>query len=139
MLTETTRECPTVEYEIRLHHDYASTPHDADCYTPKQIAAWENDEWRFVGVIPTVFITENTPGCVTVLIECGSLWGVEYGDLPYTDADDNLLPIPEGCDRDGSDYVRSVALELLADAEQTLRRFSLRPEDLPAPRIIEVS
>lgn len=131
MLTETTKECPTVAFNIAVEPDYHSSPADADCYTPKQVAAFENGDWYYVGIIPTVAIIENG---VLIGIEGPSLWGIEYGDIPYTDEDDNLVERPEPYDQDA--YLIECARECMTEAEQTLRRFSLRVEDLPAPTFV---
>lgn len=131
MLTETTKECAKVVFTVRVEPDYSTHTGDFDCYTPKQVAAFDRGEWGFVGIIPAVEITD---GMATVTIECPSLWGIEYGDIPYTDDDDNLVERPESYDQNA--YLAECARECMTEAEQTLRRFSLRVEDLPAPTFV---
>jgi hypothetical protein len=55
---------------VTVVEDNMSSPHDADCYTAEDIAAWERGEWIYVGVL----ITGGTT-------EIDDLWGVEYGRL----------------------------------------------------------
>lgn len=58
-------------------------PDDFDCYTPKQYEAWRTDQWCFVGV----FVVASIDG---VELAENSLWGIEFGEFPLTDENDNL-------------------------------------------------
>jgi hypothetical protein len=73
--------------EARLLHDNDSSPNDVDVFTPKQIEAWKNNEWHYVGL--EVLVSFNG-------IELGqaSVWGIEYGWIPLTDEQDNLTEEP---------------------------------------------
>lgn len=69
-----------LSYRIDIEPDYDGSPHDAECYTTLQIAAWERDEWSYVGVIITPLIAGME------LDMCSdSLWGLEYGNFPLVD------------------------------------------------------
>ena len=58
-------------------------PSDFDCYTPKQLEAWRNEDWYFVGV----YVVASING---IDLSMSSLWGIEYGEFPLTDENDNL-------------------------------------------------
>ena len=60
----------TVTYEI--WRDTDSTPEDAECYDPEDIAAWNKDEWHYYGV--TVTATMGTFEAEE------SLGGIDAGD-----------------------------------------------------------
>lgn len=53
---------------VTVYEDWDSRPHDADCYSADDIAAWERNAWGYVGVVVTEGATE-----------IGGLWGVVYG------------------------------------------------------------
>ncbi len=65
--------------------DFYSTPQEFDTYTPKQIAAWENDEWHYANIIAKVYLHG-------VELGYASVGGYEMGNIPSTDENDNLLP-----------------------------------------------
>lgn len=73
------------DFQINIFSDIDAHPGDSDCYTDKQVAAWKDDEWEFVGVevVPT------RQG-VTVHGAADALFGVEYGDYILTDENDNV-------------------------------------------------
>jgi len=73
------------DFQIEIVHDGDVHPGDSDCYTDKQVAAWKNDEWQFVGV--DVVPTRHG---VTVYGAREALFGVEYGDYLLTNEDDNV-------------------------------------------------
>jgi hypothetical protein len=56
----------------RLEFDYDTKVDDFDCYTPDVVAAWNNDDWRFVGVVLSVERAD-----VTLVTNGPSLWGCE--------------------------------------------------------------
>src|SRR5216683_3981349 len=76
-----------LSYRIEVEPDYASTPYDADCYTPKQIEAWKRDDWQYVGVTVTPYLD----GLGMDLPGENSLWGLEWGSLPQTTEDDRVI------------------------------------------------
>ena len=41
-------------------HDDDSTPHDAECYSPDDIAAWERGAWAYVAVGVRVTLSDGT-------------------------------------------------------------------------------
>jgi hypothetical protein len=52
--------------------DEDTRPEDSDCYTPRQIQAWREDEWFFCGIVLTVSRNGvELPG------HAASLWGIE--------------------------------------------------------------
>lgn len=55
-----------------LEADTDSHVDDSECYTPKQTAAWKNDEWFFVGVVVTV-----SRNGVKLSDHAASLWGID--------------------------------------------------------------
>ena len=62
--------------------DYGTRPDDFDCYTPEQVKAWENDEWFYAGV--EVVASRNG-----IELYSNSLWGNEFGSIPFEDFDTN--------------------------------------------------
>jgi hypothetical protein len=81
-------------YDMRavLHADDDTKPTDFDCYSDAEIAAWAQDEWRFVGVVVTASLGGTDLGSA-------SLWGVDCNH-------------PNG----NNDYLSEVAGELQAEA-----------------------
>lgn len=67
-----------ITFTVTLHEDVDASPLDYmnegedGCYSTEDIAAWRNDEWRYVGVVVKTTTSE------------ASVWGVEYGRLGDT-------------------------------------------------------
>lgn len=64
--------------------DYITDPAtDFDCYTENQIASYKYDEWSFVTLEVSAWVSG---------VELGtwSLGAIEYGDFPITDDQDNI-------------------------------------------------
>lgn len=76
-IDQTTITHKGVTFEVILTADIDASPHDADCYTEADIAAWKNDEWRYVGVSIVPIVDHE-------LIEqaARNLGGVEWGTSP---------------------------------------------------------
>jgi hypothetical protein len=72
VITDT--DIPALSYRVDILPDYDTYPEDFDCYDESQIAAWRNDEWRYVGVVVTPIV-----GGFELPLAEASLWGVEYG------------------------------------------------------------
>ena len=73
------------DFNVRIYADTDAHPGDSDCYTDKQVEAWKDDEWRFVGVE----ITPTRHG-VTIHGAMDALWGLEFGSWTDTDENDNV-------------------------------------------------
>ena len=90
-----------------LEADTESHVSDSDCYSPKQIAAWKNDDWFFVGVVLSV-----SRNGIEILEHAASLWGIDC-NFP------SRRKIPNW-------YLSDVAQELesdaLAEAEKKISR-----------------
>lgn len=75
---------PFLTIRATIHNDPDASPHDCDCYTPEQIALWEQGDWFFRGVTVEVLVD----GRVT---QTHSRWGID-GDGDYlTQVADELL------------------------------------------------
>jgi len=114
------RELPTHDgFSLRAEkiYDEDSRPSDYECYTPKQVAAWERDEWEFVGLVVTASV-EN------VELGSSSLWSIESGRFVCTDDNDNVTEI-RNCDPlyDG-DYINEISAEAVAVARNNLARIN---------------
>lgn len=107
---------------LNLFADYFNEPNDmGDCYTPKQVEAFREDAWHFADM--QIVITKAG-------VKLGEAWlgGFEYGYIPLTDEDDNLLKevrqfgedIVELC----SDSIQDLTAEALFDAKATLERLA---------------
>jgi hypothetical protein len=96
--TGDTIECEVdgVRFVATLAHDTETMPTDFECYDPEASAAWDRDEWFFVGVVLSAYVGE-----VLIAKHAASLWGVE-------------------CNYPGSDnvYLMDAANELLGDASE---------------------
>jgi hypothetical protein len=55
--------------------DNDTSPTDFDCYTEKQIEAYNRGEWRFVGVVVSIHLDD-----ITLDDHAASLWGCDCGD-----------------------------------------------------------
>lgn len=56
----------------RVEYDQETRPEDSECYTPRQVAAWKNDEWFFCGVVLSVELNG-----VQLSDHAASLWGID--------------------------------------------------------------
>jgi hypothetical protein len=61
-------------FRVELLHDGDTTPDEFECYSPEDIAAWQADEWRFVGVL----VKYETGRFATITVTSVGLWGVDY-------------------------------------------------------------
>lgn len=86
-----------------VHHDPDMRPTDFDCYSPKDIDAWNRGEWSFVGIVLSAFV-----GDVCVAEYAASLWGI---DCNYPGSDNDYL---SGC----ADDLLSEALDAARIASQ---------------------
>lgn len=57
-------------YHVQIVADVDSTPHDADCYSPGDIARWEECGWEYVGIVVNVEGVSDA---------CADVWGFEWG------------------------------------------------------------
>lgn len=82
--------------------DEDSLPEDSECYTPTQLAAWSQGEWRYVGVVVTVTGAHGFEWgrCSLFSVECGWWTDTNENDTvtsaraidPLTDPDH---PLPD--------------------------------------------
>lgn len=80
--------------QARIEADTDTRPSYSEFYDAEHIAAWERDEWCFVGVVLRVYVDG-----IELLDHAASLWGVEC-NFP-------------GCD---NAYLTDIANDILADA-----------------------
>jgi len=71
------------EFVARIDYDEDSKPSDVDCYDAAQTKAWQNDEWRFAGVV--VMPVCHCCGC-PLRDRAHSVWAVEI-NLPGASAE----------------------------------------------------
>lgn len=71
------------EITATIMHDDMTTPDRFDVFTAEEIAAWENDEWSFCGVVMSVSYNGVTLG-----EHAASLWGI---DLNFPGGDNSYL------------------------------------------------
>lgn len=62
----------TLTYEI--WRDYDSSPEDAECYDPEDIAAWKKDEWHYYGVTVTATLGRFSHEEILGGIDAGDHW-----------------------------------------------------------------
>jgi hypothetical protein len=98
---------------------YGDKP-DGDCYTPKQVAAFQAGDWSYVtvGVTPVVAGVE-LDGCDEYLS------GVEYGTYTCTDEDDNVtgvvrIDLDKMIHGSGEDYEPYPVPDLILEAKTRL-------------------
>jgi hypothetical protein len=60
------------DFVARLEHDYSATPYDFECYAPKDLQRWKNDEWFFGGLILSV-----SRNGVELSEHAAGLWGID--------------------------------------------------------------
>lgn len=56
----------------RVEFDSDTRPDEFDCYTPRQISAWKNDDWFFCGIVLSV-----SRNGVELSNHAASLWGID--------------------------------------------------------------
>jgi hypothetical protein len=120
------RELPAQDgFDLRaeLVPDYDGSTDDSDCYTPKQIAAWRNDDWRFVGII----VTASREG---IDLGSASIWGTEYGDYIMTDEDDNVIDWQWVNPAYDDDYLIDLVSEALDEARATVKKINAEPSNV---------
>lgn len=88
----------------RLVYDTDSKPTDCDCYNPKDVQRWRNNEWFYVGVVLSV-----SRNGVELSDHAASLWGIECNFNDTANA-----------------YLSEVAQELQAEAMANARREAVR-------------
>jgi hypothetical protein len=66
------------DYRVRIVADSDASPGDYDCYSAEDISAFNNGDWRYVGVILYTYQPGKALEGVT------SLWAVEYGTIGDT-------------------------------------------------------
>jgi hypothetical protein len=95
-----------VNYIVRIVPDYDAEPTDFDFYTQREIDAWRNDKWSYVGVL----VSPDIPGLDQEWFDA-SLWGIEYGDLPLFDVNGEAT----GKVLDATAYIRDDVVPQLAE------------------------
>tara|TARA_R110000796_G_scaffold88804_1_gene191660 strand:- start:482 stop:898 length:417 start_codon:yes stop_codon:yes gene_type:complete len=77
-----------LDVHLLIEPDPFSRPENDDCYTPKQIAAWRDDEWCYVSA--TVTLSLNG-------VEIGSAMysGLEFDTFLNTNDDDEITGTKE--------------------------------------------
>jgi hypothetical protein len=63
-------------FSIEIAPDYDTKPEEFDCYSPEDVAAYHNDEWRYVGIRVKAAVSEFS---YDLNVTTNGLWGVEYG------------------------------------------------------------
>lgn len=66
-------EIAGVTYTARIEYDNETRPDDFDCYDETDIARWQQDDWRFCGLV----ISAECEGWSKDHVL--SLWGIELG------------------------------------------------------------
>jgi hypothetical protein len=117
-----TQEVNGIRYRVRIVPDDDASPGDYEDYTPRQVKAWEEGEWKFAGVL----VSPDIPGLDDGWLGA-SLWGTDYGNMPLTTEDDELT----GQTYDPAAYVRDDVVpelvdELWAQPDATARLTELR-------------
>lgn len=60
------------DIRARVEFDSDTRPEDSDCYSPRQIQQWRNDEWFFCGIVLEVEFNG-----VKLSDHAASLWGID--------------------------------------------------------------
>ena len=81
-----------------LYPDPWASPEDYDALTPKQVEAWQNDEWFYVTTEVEIAYEGATVGTA-------SYGGIEYGLFTYTNDDDEIQKREEITAKDLWEYV----------------------------------
>lgn len=102
------------ELTLRLFDDPWTTTEDDEGLTAKQIEAWQNDEWFYV----TAEVVASIAG---VELGSASYPSIQWGSVPQTDEDDNLLSVLEITVHDIDAYVGTeLAYQALENAREKL-------------------
>lgn len=105
-----------IKFTVETSPDYEARPNDFDCYTPRQIAAYEADEWNFVVV------------SVELHDETEYLGGVESGHYLMTDEDDigdeRVWLSPEEDSTILDDMCDELVARLAADTEKRVTQYN---------------
>lgn len=98
-------------WSITVHTEFDpdSTPYDADCYSPEDIAAWRNDEWHYADYVVTIV----GPGGIELGTSCV---GAVEDSFTNTDTGITWYAI-----NDPGGYFPSLVSEALASALGTAR------------------
>lgn len=86
----------------RLEADIDTRPENSECYSKKQIEAWKNDDWFFVGVVLSVSKNGVDLGDHAV-----SLWGIDC-NFPSRKKNPNI-------------YLSECALDMQSEALESAR------------------
>lgn len=103
---------------LLLTYDPFARPEDDDGLTPKQVQAWQDDEWAYN--IATVSIELDG-----VEIGSASYGGIEYGQFTYTNDEDELIRKEWITEADIWDYVgEELKGEAMSRAEENLGKLA---------------
>ena len=109
-------------FDLRAHTEYDSdsSPLDSDCYTPKQVSAFNQGDWTYVGII----VTASRAG---IDLGSASIWSIEAGMYVMTDENDNVVSEKWIDPLDASDedsalayYGPSLIAEAIAEAQKNI-------------------
>lgn len=107
---------------LEVSPDYDCKPNkDIEGYTPKQVEAWNDNEWQFV----TLRIVASRAG-----IELGDayLGGLEYGIIPITTEDDEVVDTAyidvDDIAKNWGNYIADQVDEAIESAESKLRELN---------------
>lgn len=119
--TTFTHEGFTVRLDV--DDDYEATPADDEGMTPRQVKAWNDNEWQYVGIMAKASLEGHELGAA-------SLWGIERGYVPLTDEDDTLKVDPVEYLDVYDEAIRDVISEAVEDARATLLQLVAKAEEL---------
>lgn len=110
------------DLRAELFYDPDVSVRDYDCYTPRQIEAFDRGDWDYCGIVVTASLDGRNLGSA-------SIWGCEHGLYPITTEDDTITktiwidPLTgDSWDQYGDDLVS----EAIAEAQAFLARATLK-------------
>lgn len=111
------------DIELAFYYDEHTTPHDFECYTQKQIEAYQNDAWHYCAL-------KVTAKCAGVSLGDAWLGGIEIGGLPATTENDELVKTNWiWCDEiieSHSEYLQDLIGWATDEAQETLNKINER-------------
>ena len=98
------------DFVARIESDCDTRPDQSECYTPRQVQAWNNNEWFYCGVVLSVYFNG-----VELSDHAASLWGIDC-NFPSRRKNPNayLSEVCEDLQGEALDVARSEVTRILS-------------------------
>jgi len=107
-------ECAPLTVTLEAWTDEESSPADAECYSPEDVALFTSGEWQYVMLRAVVTVDTGQPGHHEMIIGEDSLSGVEHGHM--SDVECDAFEMTGGWSEGNAHFSGSSAWSVVVDA-----------------------